>query len=308
MTRSYWIRRLLIVVPVLLGTTFVIFAMVFALPGDPVRRLAGTHRISESTYNEIRRHYHLDEPFLIQYVEYVKGLTHGDLGETFFGQNVSSIIAERFPVTVRVTLGAFAVEILLGLAAAFLAALRRGTFLDSLVLVTTLLLITIPVFVLAFLAQLTFGVRLHWFPVAGVRQGWTGYVLPSLILGVGAAAAVGRIARGNLLENLQSEHIKAATARGIPRRRVLGLHVLRNSLVPIVTILGLDLAVLMGGAPITESIFNLPGLGHEVINAYNFNDLPTITGIVVFTTICVIVFNLLVDLTYGLLDPRIRPS
>lgn len=306
MTRSYWIRRLLIVVPVLLGTTFVIFTMVFALPGDPVRRLAGTHRISQSTYNEIRRHYHLDEPFLIQYVDYVKGLTHGDLGETFYGKNVSSIIAERFPVTLRVTLGAFAVEILLGLAAAFFAALRRGTFLDSLVLVTTLLLITIPVFVLGFLAQLTFGVRLHWFPVAGVRQGWTGYVLPSLILGVGAAAAVGRIARGNLLDNLQSEHIKAATARGIPRRRVLGLHVLRNSLVPIVTILGLDLAVLMGGAPITESIFNLPGLGQQLVLGIRTENGPIVVGLVTLAAVVFIFSNLLVDLLCAYLDPRIR--
>ena len=306
MTRSYWVRRVLIVVPVLLGTTLLIYAMVFALPGDPIRRLAGNHRISESTYNEVRRHYHLDKPFLTQYWEYVKGLSHGDLGETFHGESVSSIIGERFPVTLRVTLGAFAVEILLGLAAAFFAALRRGTFLDTLVLVSTLVLITIPIFVLGFLAQLMLGVRLHWLPVAGVRQGWTGYILPSIVLGVGAAAAVGRLARGTLLDNLQSEHIKAATARGLPRRRVLGLHVLRNSLVPIVTILGLDLAILMGGAPITETIFNLPGLGQQLVRGIQTENGPVVVGLVTLAALIFIFTNLAVDLLCAYLDPRIR--
>jgi peptide/nickel transport system permease protein/oligopeptide transport system permease protein len=296
----------LIVVPVLLGTTLLIYAMVFALPGDPIRRLAGNHRISESTYNEVRRHYHLDKPFLTQYWQYVKGLSHGDLGETFHGESVSSIIGERFPVTLRVTLGAFAVEILLGLAAAFFAALRRGTFLDTLVLVSTLVLITIPIFVLGFLAQLMLGVRLHWLPVAGVRQGWTGYILPSIVLGVGAAAAVGRLARGTLLDNLQSEHIKAATARGLPRRRVLGLHVLRNSLVPIVTILGLDLAILMGGAPITETIFNLPGLGQQLVRGIQTENGPVVVGLVTLAALIFIFTNLAVDLLCAYLDPRIR--
>jgi oligopeptide transport system permease protein len=306
MTRSYLLRRLLIAVPVLIGTTLLIFTMVFALPGDPIRRLAGNHRISESTYNEIRHHYHLDEPFAVQYLDYVKGLTHGDLGETFYGQSVSSIIAERFPVTLKMTLGAFGVEVFLGLIAAFVAALRRGTYVDSFVLVSTLGLITIPVFVLGFLAQLMFGVNLHWFPVAGVRQGWTSYVLPCLVLGVGSAAGVGRFARSNLLDNLNSEHIKAATARGLARRRVLGLHVLRNAMVPIVTILGLDLAFLMGGAPITEQIFNLPGLGQQLVLGIQNDNGPVVVGLVTLAALIFILTNLVVDILCAYLDPRIR--
>jgi len=306
MTRSYWVRRLLIVVPVLLGTTFVIFAMVFALPGDPIRRLAGGHPISQSTYNEIRAHYHLDQPFLVQYWDYVKGLVHGDLGETFYGQSVSSIIAQRFPVTVRLTIGAFILEILLALLAAFVAALRRGKFADVFLLVSTLVLITVPTFVLGFLLQLTLGVKLHWFPVAGVQQGWTSYILPCVVLGAGSAAAVGRLARGNLLDNLHSEHITAATARGLPRRRVLGLHVLRNSLVPIVTLLGIDLAILMGGAPITETIFNLPGLGQQLVLGIQNDNGPVVVGLVTLAALVFIITNLLVDLLCAYLDPRIR--
>jgi peptide/nickel transport system permease protein/oligopeptide transport system permease protein len=305
MSRGYLLRRLLLVVPVLLGTTFVIFAMVFALPGDPIRRLAGNHVIAQSTYNAIRAHYHLDQPFFVQYWEYVKGLAHFDLGETFYGERVSSIIGQRFPVTVRLTTGAFIVEVVLGLIAAFVAALRRGKWLDNFVLVSTLILITVPVFVLGFLGQLMFGVNLHWLPIAGVQHGWTGYVLPCLVLGVGSAAAIGRLARSNILDNLSSEHIKAATARGLPRRRVLGLHVLRNAMVPIVTILGLDLAVFMGGAPITESIFNLPGLGQELVLGIQNENGPVVVGLVTLAALIFILTNLAVDLLVAYLDPRI---
>ena len=306
MSRRYLIRRILIAFPVLIGTTLLIYAMAFALPGDPIRRLAGMHLISESTHREITQRYHLDDPFVVQYYEYLKGIAHGDLGETFTGQDVSSIIAERFPVTLKLTLGAFAVEIVLGLIAAFVAALRRATFIDSFVLVSTLVLITIPVFVLAFLAQLMIGVKLKWLPVAGLQHGWLGYVLPWLVLGVGSAAAVGRIARSNLLDNLNSEQIKAATARGLPRRRVLGAHVLKNALVPIVTILGLDLAALMGGAPITETIFNLPGLGQMLILGVRTENGPIVVGLVTLAAMIFIFTNLFVDLLCAYIDPRIR--
>jgi oligopeptide transport system permease protein len=306
MSRRYLIRRILIAFPVLIGTTLLIYAMAFALPGDPIRRLAGMHVISESTHREITQRYHLDDPFVVQYYEYLKGIAHGDLGETFTGQDVSSIVGERFPVTLKLTLGAFAVEIVLGLIAAFVAALRRATFIDSFVLVSTLVLITIPVFVLAFLAQLMIGVKLQWLPVAGVQHGWLGYVLPWLVLGVGSAAAVGRIARSNLLDNLNSEQIKAATARGLPRRRVLGAHVLKNALVPIVTILGLDLAALMGGAPVTETIFNLPGLGQMLILGVRTENGPIVVGLVTLAAMIFIFTNLFVDLLCAYIDPRIR--
>ena len=306
MTRRYLIRRILVAVPVLLGTTLLIYAMAFALPGDPIRRLAGQHRISESTHRAITERYHLDEPFAVQYWEYVKGIARGDLGETFTGRDVSSIIAERFPVTLKLTLAAFAVEIVIGLIAAFVAALRRATFLDTFILVSTLVLITIPVFVLGFTLQLMLGVKLKWLPVAGIQGGWAGYVLPALVLGIGSAAAIGRIARSNLLDNLNSEQIKAATARGLPRRRVLGAHVLKNSLVPIITILGLDLAALMGGAPITETIFNLPGLGQMLILGVRTENGPVVVGLVTLAALIFIGTNLLVDIICAAIDPRIR--
>jgi oligopeptide transport system permease protein len=275
MTRRYLIRRILIAIPVLLGTTLLIYAMAFALPGDPISRLAGQHHISESTHRTITERYHLDDPFIVQYAEYVKGIVRGDLGETFQGREVSSIIAERFPITLRLTLGAFAIECILGLIAAFVL-------------------------------QLMVGIKLKWLPVAGVQQGWTGYILPCLVLGVGSAAAIGRIARSNLLDNINSEQIKAATARGLPRRRVLLAHVLKNSLVPIITILGLDLAALMGGAPITETIFNLPGLGQELIIGVRTENGPIVVGLVTLAALIFIGTNLVVDIICAAIDPRIR--
>ena len=239
MSKRYLIRRLLLVVPVLLGTIFIVFALVFLTPGDPVSRLAGNKPLAPSTYQEIRTRYHLDQPFLTQYLYYLDGLVHGDLGATFTGRDVTDILKERFPVTLKLTIGSFSVEVVLGLLLALVAAVKRRTIADTAILVFTLVMITVPVIVLGFMLQYLFGVKLHWLPVAGIQDGPTSYILPSLTLGLGLAASLGRLARSNILDNMAGEHIRAAIARGLPRRRVVGRHVLKNALVPIVTILGL---------------------------------------------------------------------
>jgi len=304
-SKRYLIRRLLLVVPVLLGTILIVFALVFLTPGDPVARLAGNKPLAPSTYNEIRTQYHLNQPFVVQYLYYLDGLVHGDLGATFTGRDVSSIISERFPVTLKLTLGAFAIEVVFGLLLAVVAAVKRRTFLDSAILVFTLFMITVPILVLGFVLQYLFGVKLHWLPVAGVRDGAASYVLPSLTLGLGLAASLGRLARSNVLDNMQGEHIRAAIARGLPRRRVVGRHVLKNSLVPIVTILGLDFAYLMGGAVITETIFNLPGLGNALITGIKTQNGPMVVGLVTLSAIIFVFTNLFVDLLCARIDPRI---
>lgn len=305
MSRRYLIRRLLLVVPVLLGTILLVYGLVFLSPGDPIRRLAGSKPLSESTYNEITARYHLDQPFLVQYYYYVNGIIHGDLGATFSGRDVSDIIKERFPVTFKLTLGAFTVEVVMGLALAMIAALKRRTLTDTGILVYTLVMITVPVIVLGFILQYTFGVKLGWFPVAGIRDGWKSYVLPSLTIGLGSAAALGRLARSNILDNMAGEHIRAAVARGLPRRRVVGRHVLKNSLVPIITILGLDLAYLMGGAVLTETIFNLPGLGFALVTAIRTENGPMVVGLVTLSAIIFVFTILIVDLMCARIDPRI---
>jgi peptide/nickel transport system permease protein/oligopeptide transport system permease protein len=303
----YAARRILQIIPVFFGTTFLIFYMVWALPGDPIRALSGDKPPPPAVYEQLRQQYNLDDPLIIQYLKYMAGLFQGDFGTSFRGQEVSAIMAQAWPVTVQLALTAFFFEIVIGLTAGILAGLRKGSFIDNLVLVSTTLVVSIPIFVLGFTAQLVFGVKLGWFPVAGVRNGWpTDYILPGLVLASVALAYLARLTRTSLVENLRTDYVRTAIAKGLPRRRVVGRHTLRNSLIPVVTLLGVDLGQLMSGAIVTEGIFNLPGIGQAIFRAVGNREGTIVVGI---STALVLVFlfaNLIVDILYGLLDPRIR--
>jgi peptide/nickel transport system permease protein/oligopeptide transport system permease protein len=302
----YVARRLLQAVPVFFGATFIVFTMVYALPGDPIRALNGERPISESAQASLRDRYNLDDPLLIQYAKYIGGLATGDFGETFRGEPVSGILKQKFPVTAKLALGAFIFECVLGLLAGILAGLRRGSFMDNLVLLSTTFIVAIPVFVLGFVAQLVLGVQLSWFPIAGLQNGWFSYVLPSMVLGSLSLVYIARLTRTSLVENLRSDYIRTAEAKGLPRRRVVGRHAMRNSLIPVVTFLGVDLGTLMAGAIITEGIFNIPGIGREVFLAIQGQEGAVVVGIVTAGILIFILMNLLVDLLYAVLDPRIR--
>ncbi|MGN6576899.1 MAG: ABC transporter permease [Nocardioides sp.] len=302
----YVARRLLQAVPVFIGTTFIIFALVYALPGDPIRALSGDKPVSPAVYRELQDRFNLDDPFLVQYGKYMIGLLQGDFGQSFRGREVSDIMSERFPVTIKLSLVAFAFEIVIGIVAGVLAGLRKGSFIDNLVLLSTTLVVSIPVFVLGFTAQILLGVKLHWFPIAGVSQGWYSYLLPGLVLGAISLAYVARLTRTSLVENLRSDYVRTATAKGLTRRRVVGRHALRNSLIPVITYLGIDLGALMGGAIITEGIFNLPGIGQQVFLSIHAQEGPVVVGIVTALVLVFILANLVVDVLYAVLDPRIR--
>ena len=302
----YVARRLLQAVPVFFGATFIVFTMVYALPGDPIRALNGERPISESAQAALRDRYNLDDPLLVQYAKYIGGIATGDFGETFRGQPVSDILKQKFPVTARLALGAFIFELVLGLLAGILAGLRRGSFMDNLVLLSTTFIVAIPVFVLGFVAQLVLGVQLSWFPIAGIQQGWFSYILPSMVLGSLSLVYIARLTRTSLVENLRSDYIRTAEAKGLPRRRVVGRHAMRNSLIPVVTYLGVDLGTLMAGAIITEGIFNIPGIGREVFLAIQGQEGAVVVGIVTAGILIFILMNLVVDLLYAVLDPRIR--
>lgn len=302
----YVARRLLQAIPVFFGATFIVFAMVYLIPGDPIRALNGERPISESAQAVLRDRYHLDDPLVVQYAKYVGGLLTGDFGETFRGQPVSDIIKDKFPVTVKLAFAAFIFEAVLGLIAGILAGLRRGSFMDNLVLVSTTFIVAIPVFVLGFVAQLVLGVQLGWFPIAGIQEGWYSYILPAMVLGSLSLVYIARLTRTSLVENLRSDYIRTAEAKGLPKRRVVGRHALRNSLIPVVTFLGIDLGTLMAGAIITEGIFNIPGVGREVFLAVGSQEYAVVVGIVTAGILVFIVMNLVVDLFYAVLDPRIR--
>lgn len=309
----YTVRRLLQFVPVFIGTTAIIFALVFAIPGDPIRALFGDRPVSPSTLEALRDEYNLDDPLPIQYAKYIGGVVQGDFGQDFRGREVTDIMAQRLPVTIRLALYAFVVEIIIGITAGVLAGLRRKSFIDSLVLVSTVLVISIPVFVLGFLAQLTFGVGIDigqintgWFPVAGIRDGFRSYILPATVLAAVSLAYIARLTRTSLVENMRQDYVRTATAKGLRRQRVVGLHALRNSMIPVITFLGVDLGALMGGAIVTETIFNLPGIGQQVYQSVLAQEGTVVVGITTFLILVFLVANLAVDLLYGVLDPRIR--
>jgi oligopeptide transport system permease protein len=302
----YVIRRLLQVIPVFFGATFLIFSLVFALPGDPIRALAGERPLNESAYNVMVERYNLDDPFFVQYGKYIAGVFQGDFGQSFSGREVSTIMSERFPISARLALLALAIQAVLGVLAGVMAGIRKNSFMDNLVLVSTTAVVSIPVFVLGFSLQLLLGVRFGIFPVAGVRDGFISYILPAFVLASLSLAYTARLTRTSLVENLRADYVRTATAKGLPRRLVVGKHALRNSLIPVVTYLGISLGELIAGAIVTEGVFNIPGVGRAVFDAILTQEGPIVVGIVTALVLVYIVANLIVDLLYAVLDPRIR--
>ncbi len=302
----YIARRLLLAIPVLVGASFLIFAMVFALPGDPIRALGGDRPLSPSVQQALRDEYNLDDPLPVQYGKYVGNLVQGDFGQDFSGRQVSEIIRERFPVTLKLATVAILFEIVFGLIAGILAGIRRKSFFDSLVLVSTTLIVSIPVFVLGFLGQYVFGLRLKLFPIAGLNDGLRSYLLPGFVLAALSLAYVARLTRTSLVENLRNDYVRTAKAKGLTPASVVGKHTLRNSLIPVVTYLGADFGLLLSGAIVTEGIFNIPGLGRAVFDAVRSQEGAVVVGIVTLFVFIYIFFNLVVDVLYAALDPRIR--
>ena len=302
----YVARRLLLTIPVLLGASFLIFGMVYALPGDPIRALAGDRPVSPAVVEVLRERFHLDDPLWVQYWEYLKGLLHGDLGTDFRGRPVLETIERTLPVTIRLALVAIVFEAVIGLVAGVLAGIRRNSFFDNLVLVSTTLMLSIPILVLAFVAQLLFGLKFGWFPIAGTREGLYSYVLPGLVLASGSLAYVARLTRTSVAENMRADYVRTARAKGLPNRTVIVRHTLRNSLIPVVTFIGADIGSLLGGAIVTETVFNLPGIGREVFHSVRAQEGAVVVGIVTLMVFFFIFFNLVVDVLYAVLDPRIR--
>jgi oligopeptide transport system permease protein len=302
----YIARRLLLTIPVMLGASFLIFAMVYALPGDPIRALGGDRPLAPAVIAQLRADFNLNDPFFIQYVKYLGDLAQGDFGTDFRGRDVLETITQRLPVTAKLALVAVLFEILIGIVAGVLAGIRRNSFLDNVVLVSTTLVVSVPILVLAFVAQYTLGLRLNLFPIAGIREGWYSYLLPGLVLAAGSVAYVARLTRTSMAENLRADYVRTARAKGLPKRDIIVRHTLRNSLIPVVTFIGADIGTLMGGAIVTETVFNIPGIGRTVFDSIQAQEGAVVVGIVTLMVLFFIVFNLVVDVLYAVLDPRIR--
>ncbi|SRX93209.1 putative dipeptide-transport integral membrane protein ABC transporter DppB [Mycobacterium tuberculosis H37Rv] [Mycobacterium shimoidei] len=303
----YIARRLAVMIPVFFGATLLIYGMVFLLPGDPVAALGGDRPLSPAVAAALRAQYHLDDPFWLQYVHYLGGILRGDLGRSYSGLPVTTVLAQAFPVTIRLALIAVAVEAVLGIGFGVIAGLQRGGVFDAGVLIASLIIIAIPIFVLGFLAQFVFGVRLG---IAAVTVGddasLSRLLLPGIVLGSVSFAYVVRLTRSAVAANAHADYVRTATAKGLSRPRVVTVHILRNSLIPVVTFLGADLGALMGGAIVTEGIFNIHGVGGVLYQAVTRQEAPTVVSIVTVLVVIYLAANLIVDLLYAALDPRIR--
>ncbi|MFC5140849.1 ABC transporter permease [Actinomycetospora rhizophila] len=303
----YTLRRLLQLVPVFLGTTFIVYFLVWGLSDDPFAGKCGQRECSASYVAQMTERYNLDDPLIVQYLKYLGALLTGDFGQTFSGTEVSTLIATAYPVTIKLALVAVVIEALIGIAAGVLTGLRGRGFVDNLVLVSTLVLIALPVFVTGLVLRQVLGVELGWIRTSVPADPTLGQLLvPGFVLGSLSMAYVARLMRTSLVENKRADFVRTAIAKGLPQRRVVGVHMLRNSLIPVVTFLGYDIGALMGGAIVTEGVFNIRGIGGLVFRGIQQQDIATVVGIVALLVIVFLLANLLVDLLYAVLDPRIR--
>jgi oligopeptide transport system permease protein len=303
----YTVRRVLQLVLVFFGVTLVIYFAVFTLPGDPISNLAGHQQLPPSTLNNIRHQFHLDEPFWEQYGRYISGVLHGNFGTDFYGNSVWDLMKERWPVTIRLAGTAWFFELVFGISLGVIAALRRRKPSDWLILMLAVTIISVPAFVAAYLAQLVLGVHAGIFPIAGVTEGWPrAYLLPALVLGAFGFASVSRLMRSSMNESLQADYVRTAVAKSLPWHRVVVRHAMRNSLVTVLTYVALDLGYLLGGTVVIEGVFNLPGVGQLLFVSIQEQQGPVVVGVATSLILIFLVLNFLVDLLYGVLDPRIR--
>ncbi|WP_394162344.1 ABC transporter permease [Galactobacter valiniphilus] len=304
---SYIGRRLLQLIPVFFGATLLIYFLVFAMPGDPIKALFGDKPVPESTLEAIRAQYNLDKPFIVQYLLWIKGIFIGDFGLTYSGRPVAEELARAFPITARLAILALIFEGVIGIAIGLYAGLRKGKLFDSVALFVSLLFISVPVFVIGFLVQYFAGVQWGWIkPTVSPSAPWGELMIPAMVLAATSLANIVRLTRGSVAENMGADFVRTAKAKGLKRGRVVRVHILRNSLIPVVTYLGADLGSLMVGAVITEGIFNIKGVGGTVFQAVQRGEGPTVVSFVAIMVIIFMLANLLVDLLYAVLDPRIR--
>ena len=301
----YLIRRLLLTLPVLLGVATLVFLLIHLVPGDPARSMLGD-AASEEEIDRLRDALRLNEPLLVQYKSFLTGLVRGDLGSSLRnGAPVTQEIRDRLFRTFQLAFAAMFVAMLIAIPLGILAAVFRGTAIDHAAMTLALVGISMPNFWLGPLLAILFAVYLGWLPVAGTGS-LAHLVLPAVTLGAALAAILARMTRASLLEELRELYVLAARARGLSRVRAVVRHAFRNSLIPVVTIIGLQFGAVLTGTIITETIFAWPGVGRLLIQAINFRDYPLVQGCILFISFTYVMMNLLTDLTYGFLDPRIR--
>ena len=303
---TYILRRLVQAIPVLVGISLFTFLMVHLTPGDPVYIFAGDKPLTPERAEQIRKQWGLDRPLWEQYADYMGGVLTGDLGKGLRSQRpVWDTITEAMWPTIQLTLAGLFVAILLGISLGILAALFHNSWIDSGAMVVALVGVSTPIFYLGLLLLFAFSFELHWFPATGTG-GWQHLVLPAIAVGFASSAFIARLVRSSMLEVLHQDYVVTARAKGLVERAVVLRHALKNALIPVVTYLGIQLAGLLTGAVVTEQVFSRPGLGRVAVTAINSRDYPLIQGTVLVTAVIYVVVSLIVDLSYAVIDPRIR--
>jgi peptide/nickel transport system permease protein len=301
----FLVRRFVLTIPVLLGVATLVFSLIHLIPGDPAQAMLG-EAASPQDVAELRQRLGLDRPLVEQYGIFLRRAIKGDLGTSLrTSQPVTAMIADRMPATFELALAAMLFAILIAIPLGIAAAVGRGTGVDHLAMTLALIGISIPNFWLGPLLAIVFAVELGWLPVSG-RGTWAHLVLPAISLGAALAAILARMTRATLLEELREQYVQAARARGASRLRAILRHAFRNSLIPVVTLIGLQFGAVLTGAVITETIFAWPGIGRLLIQSIGFRDYPIVQGCILLIAVTYVGVNLLTDLIYGVLDPRIR--
>jgi ABC-type dipeptide/oligopeptide/nickel transport system permease component len=301
----FLVRRVLLTIPVLLGVATLVFSLIHMIPGDPVQSMLG-EGASPDSVNELRSRLGLDRPLYAQYLSFLSGVAHGNLGTSLrTSEPVTTAITSRLPATFELAAAAMLVAVVIAIPLGVIAAVGAGTFVDHIATTLALIGISMPNFWLGPLLAIVFAVELGWLPVSG-RGTLAQLVLPAITLGAPLAAVLARMTRASVIDELRELYVMAARARGVSKARAVLKHALRNSLIPIVTVLGLQLGAVLTGAVITETIFAWPGVGRLLIQSIGFRDYPLVQGCILLIALTYVSMNLLTDLAYGLLDPRIR--
>ncbi len=310
---AYSLRRTLAAIPVMVVVALFVFSMLYVAPGDPATLIAGEYA-TPADVEEMRRTLGLDRPYLIRFAEWIWRLLQLDLGDSIFSNRpVTQLIAQRMEPTLSLMAVTLVLALLVAIPAGVLAAYKAGTIVDRGIMIMAVFGFSIPVFVIGYMLAYVFAINLKWMPVQGYtpidRGLWPwfrGLILPSVSLGAIYIALIARITRTSMLEVLRQDYIRTARAKGVGQRTVLFVHALKNAAVPIVTIVGVGMGTLIGGAVVTESVFAIPGLGRLTVDAISQRDYPVIQGLVLLFSFAYVLVNLMVDLIYTFLDPRIR--
>lgn len=298
------VNRVLVSIPVLIGVILIIYVMLNVIPGNPIEVMMAEHA-RQDVIDRISAYYGLDKPVWEQFLIYLNNLLHGDLGVSYkLNRSVNSLIADAFPYTLKLAIAAALVSWIIGIPAGILSAIRENTIVDRLFMGFSLLGVSMPVFWAALIFQYIFAYRLGWVPVSGAET-WQSYILPAIVLGWSSAGTIARLTRSNLLEVLEEDYIRTAWAKGLSQAGVILHHAFKNALLPVITMMAIQVASLLSGAVITETVFAIPGIGRLAVDAITNRDMPLLQGTVIFTTILIIAGNLIADILYSVIDPRI---